>query len=191
MASGRDKFKKLKGVISLLVAIDSMLGRRINGFLLKFFRNTNGVIGLLIRYVLLKNLAKSCGDNVSIHPGVYLFNLNKLSIGSNVSIHPMCYLDAAGGLSIGDNVSIAHNCSLLTANHTWDDTSLPIKYNPEVLAEVVIGNDVWLGCGVRILAGVRLANRSVIAAGAVVNRDTEKSSVYGGVPARLLKKMDG
>jgi len=190
MATGRDKFRRIKGLISILVAIHSIFPYSFNLFLIKFFRNTNGKIGLLIRYVLLKNLTQTCGDNVSIQPGVYLFNLKKMRLGNNVSIHPMCYLDAAGGLEIGDNVSIAHASSVMTTNHSWDDVSIPIKYNPETFAKVKIADDVWIGSGVRILAGVTIAPRCVIAAGAVLNKSTESHSVYGGVPAKFIKKIN-
>ncbi len=191
MASGRDKFRKIKGFISVLVAMHSVLPRRFNFFLFKMFRNTNGKIGLLVRYVLLKNLAKSCGDNVSVQPGAFLFNIQNMILGNNISIHPMCYLDAAGGLEIGDDVSIAHASSIMTTNHTWDDLSIPIKYNPETMAKVTIANDVWIGSGVRILASVNIGTRCVIAAGAVLNKDAESHSVYGGVPAKLIKKING
>jgi acetyltransferase-like isoleucine patch superfamily enzyme len=191
MTTGRDKFRKIKGLISILVAIHSVLPYGFNLFLMKSFRHTNGNIALLIRYVLLKNLAESCGDNVSVQPGVYLFSLNKMTIGNNVSIHPMCYLDAAGGLNIGSDVSIAHASSIMTTNHAWEDVSTPIKYNPEAFAKVTVCDDVWIGSGVRILAGVTIASRGVIAAGAVVNKSTESHAVYGGVPAKLIKKING
>jgi len=190
MATGRDKFRKIKGLISILVAFHSIFPYRFNLFLMRFFRNTNGKFGLLVRYVLLKNLADSCGDNVSVQPGVYLFNVNKMTIGHNVSIHPMCYLDAAGGLNIGNDVSIAHASSIMTTNHAWDDLSIPIKYNPETFAKVTIADDVWIGAGVRILAGVTVASRSIVAAGAVLNKSTESHAIYGGVPAKLIKKIN-
>ena len=188
--TGRDKFRKYKAIISFLIAVNALLPAGINYLLLRFFRNTNGAFGLLTRYIIVKNLAKSCGDNVSIQPNVFLFNLKNLSLGSNISIHPLCYLDAAGGISIGNNVSIAHNSSVLSTNHTWDDLSVPIKYNHETFDQVSIADDVWIGCGCRILAGVNIATRTVIAAGAVVNKNTEGYAVYAGIPAKLIKKIN-
>lgn len=174
-----------------MVAVNGIFPRGFNGFLLKLFRNTNGQIGLLIRYVIVRNLAKSCGDNVSIQPGVFLFSLQNMRFGSNVSIHPMCYLDAAGGLDVGSDVSIAHASSVITANHSWDDRAIAIKYNPETFSKVTISNDVWIGAGCRVLAGVTIATRCVIAAGAVVNKSTDQAHVYAGVPARPIKRIDG
>lgn len=188
--TGRDKFKKIKNIINFLVVITGVLGKGANFRLLQMFRNTNGKIGLLIRYIFLKNCTSEVGDNVSIHPGVYLFNLHNVKIGNNVSIHPMCYIDGAGGVKIGNDVSIAHASTLISTNHTWDDISIPIKYNPETMSEIVINDDVWIGCAVRILSGVKIGKRTVIAAGAVVNKSFDSSSVIGGVPAKLIKKIN-
>lgn len=188
--TGRDKFRKFNGIIRFLSALFSVLPRFILLFLFSFFRNMNGKSGLLIRYLLIRNLAQSCGDNVSIQPNVFLFNIHLLKFGNNVSIHPMCYIDGAGGIEIGNNVSIAHSSSILSTNHTWNDVTVPIKYNKETFSKVTIENDVWIGCGCRILAGVTLHQRSVIAAGAVVTSTVESNSVYGGIPAKLIKKIN-
>ncbi|MCM1233274.1 MAG: CatB-related O-acetyltransferase [Ruminococcus flavefaciens] len=52
---------------------------------------------------------------------------------------------------------------------------------------VIIGNDVWIGMGAHIMEGVTVADGSIIAAGAVVIRNTEPFEVVGGVPARHIK----
>ena len=48
-------------IIAICICI---LPRGIRVFMLKIFRNTDGNVGFLIRYLLVKKLAKSCGDNV-------------------------------------------------------------------------------------------------------------------------------
>ena len=53
---------------------------------------------------------------------------------------------------------------------------------------VVIGNDVWIGNGARIIAGVKIGDGAIIAAGAVVNKDVEDYSIVGGVPAKEIRK---
>lgn len=188
--TGRDQFEKYKLIINILVSFFKFLGKGVNNFLLKFFRNTNGKVGLLLRYVFIKNLAKKVGDNVSIQPGVFLFGLGNIEFGNNVSIHPMCYLEGAGGIIIGNDVSIAHSTTLISTNHSWSDITIPIKYNKEIHSVIIIENDVWLGCGVRILAGVKLSSRSIVAAGAIVNKSFEEKSLIGGVPAKLIKKIN-
>lgn len=188
--TGRHKFSKFKSVIVFLVKLNSLLPPFLNRSLLRFFRRTSGKLGLLIRYILIRNLARECGDNVSIHPNVYLFNVEHISFGDNVSVHPLCYIEGVGELSIGDNVSIAHNSSIMTTNHGWSDTSKPIKYNEQTNSKVIINSDVWVGCGCRILSGVEVGSRSIIAAGAVVVKNIEPNSIVGGIPAKVIKKID-
>ena len=102
----------------------------------------------------------------------------------------MCYLDGCGGISIGDNVSIAHNTSLISFNHTHKQKNIPIKYNPIECGHIYIERDVWIGCGTRILSGVSIGTRAIVAAGSVVNKNVEEFSIYGGVPSKLIKYIN-
>ncbi|WP_346986128.1 acyltransferase [Chryseobacterium sp. POE27] len=188
-STGRDKFKKNSKVINLFVKIFSALPKTVLIFIWDCISNKSQVLFIGIRYIILKSLIKECGENVKIGTNVQILGWQKLSIRDNVSIHANCYIDANGGITIDKNVSIAHNSTILSSNHSWYDESLPIKYNPIVFDEVIISEDVWIGCGCRILAGARVGKRSIIAAGAVVNRNVETKSIVGGVPAKLIKKI--
>ncbi len=52
---------------------------------------------------------------------------------------------------------------------------------------VIIGNDVWMGSGCRVLRGVRIGDGAVIGAGAVVTKDVPPYAVVGGVPAKIIR----
>ena len=143
-----------------------------------------GQFGLLLRYSILKNIVASCGDNVYIGQNVEIRNPHLLNIGDNVSIHRGCYIDAIGGIDIGSNVSIAHQTSLVSFNHTWENPDIPIKYNEISKGKIIIEDDVWIGCGCRILANVTIKSRSIIAAGAVVTSDVPSKCIVGGSPQR-------
>lgn len=52
---------------------------------------------------------------------------------------------------------------------------------------ISIGNDVWIGDGARIMERVRVADGTIVAAGAIVVKDTEPFSIVGGVPAKILR----
>ena len=54
--------------------------------------------------------------------------------------------------------------------------------------KIVIGNDVWIGAGALLLAGVRIGDGAIVAAGAVVTKDVEPYTIVGGVPAKVIKK---
>lgn len=166
-----------------------LVPRKTREFFYEINTNTNLKIQIAIRYLILASLVNKIGDNVYIGKNVSLKNTMKISIGNNVSIHDLCYIDGFGEIEIGDNVSIAHNSSIITTNHTWSDNETPIKYNKVTKGKVVIKDDVWIGCGVRILNKVKISERSVIAAGAVVNSDLETGCLGAGVPMRIIKKL--
>ena len=51
---------------------------------------------------------------------------------------------------------------------------------------IKIGNDVWLGTGSKILAGVTIEDGAVIAAGAIVKSDVKANQIVGGIPAKVI-----
>lgn len=53
--------------------------------------------------------------------------------------------------------------------------------------DVVVEEDVWIGCNVTLLAGAHLGRSSIIAAGAVVNSEIPPYCIAGGVPAKPIK----
>ncbi|KPQ29104.1 MAG: Acetyltransferase (isoleucine patch superfamily) [Marinobacter excellens HL-55] len=189
MSSGRDLFLRYASVLNILCLIFKILPKSVLIFFWDFFSRFSQFPFIGIRYVILKCLCGSVGKNVRVGTNVRILNWHKLNIGDNVSIHDNCYFDAYGGLIIGSNISIAHNSSILTSNHTWINSDTPIKYNAVELGRVTIFDDVWIGCGARILSGVTVKSRSVVAAGAVVTDEFESNVVIGGVPARVLKRI--
>ncbi|MEG1256979.1 acyltransferase [Clostridium sp.] len=190
MERGRDKFNKLKPIINMMVKFCYIFPERVRVKLFVHYRKTKGKKGLFIRYILLKTVAKSVGDNVSIHPDVYLLNVHKLSLGNNVSIHPMCYFEAWGGIIVGDDVSIAHAVTVLSVNHTYTDLNIPIKDQGIEGKRTEIKSNVWIGAKVSILGGVTIGSGSIIATGAVVTKNIRENVIIGGVPARIIKNRD-
>ena len=53
--------------------------------------------------------------------------------------------------------------------------------------DIVVEDDVWIGCNCTILSGVRIGRGAVIAAGAVVTKDVAPYSIVGGNPAKHIK----
>jgi len=158
--------------------------------LLIAFRNDPFSSGLLVRSACVRRLSQECGTNVIIAPGVYIFGFERLRIGNNVSIQHSSHLSSAGGISIGNDVSIAHGCTIMSNDHDFRaNPTLPIRDSGMVYGEVIISNDVWLGCYVTILRGVTIGERTVVGAGAVVTRPIPSHSLCAGVPAKVLKTL--
>ena len=97
---GREQYAKYKDALDALVFFYKILPIQMRKNALERHRNMRGKLGIGLRYVILKSLSDSIGDNVAIFPGVYIFNPENIIIGSNVSIHPMAYLECgyAGGV---------------------------------------------------------------------------------------------
>lgn len=54
--------------------------------------------------------------------------------------------------------------------------------------DTVIGNDVWIGYESLIMPGVKIGDGAIISSRSLVVKDVPAYTVYGGNPAKLLKK---
>ena len=66
--------------------------------------------------------------------------------------------------------------------HAMDGKAYPVK------GDTIIGNDVWIGHNVTIMAGVEVGDGAIIAANSTVVKDVEPYHVVGGNPAQLIQK---
>lgn len=128
------------------------------------------------------------GNSCELRNGCQLLTYGgDIEIGDNSSINPYTVVYGQGNIKIGNYVRIAAHCVLIPSNHSCSDRSKPIYLQPLVKKGIVIEDDVWIGCGVRILDGVVIARGCVIGAGSVVNKSTEPYGIYVGVPAKKIK----
>jgi len=107
-------------------------------------------------------------------------------IGKNVFINHACSFLDLGGIIIEDDVQIGPKVSLITENHPLD----PSTRKSLDLKSVLIKRNAWIGAGAIILPGVTIGENSVVAAGAVVNKDVPANTVVGGVPAKIIRTID-
>lgn len=128
------------------------------------------------------------GDRCTIrsHAQVYAMG-GSVSIGDRCSVNPYAVLYGTGGLRIGNHVRIASHTVIVAAAHKFDRRDIPICEQGSDALGIVIGDDVWIGAGARVLDGVRIGHGAIIAAGAVVTRDVPPFAIVGGVPARLIR----
>jgi acetyltransferase-like isoleucine patch superfamily enzyme len=130
------------------------------------------------------------GDEVRVWSPIvraqlYTGKKGKLIVGRNARLNGV-HIDARELVQIGENVRIAPYTIILdsdfhdTKDHFSDGASSP----------VIIERDVWIATRATILKGVTIGHGSVIAAGSVVTKSIPPKSVAGGVPARVLKKIE-
>ena len=112
----------------------------------------------------------------------------KLHIGENCQITSPFYADLNDTITIGNHVAIGHHTIMITMNHdfSWENK----RCGAGSLAPIIIEDGVWLGARVTVLPGVTIGKGSVIAAGAVVNKNVPPNCLVGGIPARVIKSLN-
>lgn len=101
-----------------------------------------------------------------------------IDIGDNCTIGKMCILSSSGGIKIGKYVGIADTCYIGGGRYRTNRKDTPMM-KQELYTEgpVIIGDDCWIGTGVRVLDGVSIGSGSIIGAGAVVREDVPENTV--------------
>ncbi len=87
-------------------------------------------------------------------------------------------------ISIEPYVYITHGCTILT--HFLDTTKIKTSFT---FGKVTLRENCFLGCNTVICAPVTIGRNSVVAAGSVVTRDIPPNELWGGVPAKFIKKL--
>lgn len=111
-----------------------------------------------------------------------------LGEGSYVNGGGMLCASSNARIVIGRNCMISYNTHFRTDMHRHDDVAIPMISQGHDQMDIILEDDVWVGFGAQIMAGVKIGTGSIVGAGAVVTRDVPPYSVVGGVPARLIQR---
>lgn len=135
--------------------------------------------------VMSELIGEQIGENFRMFTPFYADFGRNTHIGSNVFINSGCHFQDQGGIYIDDDALIGHNVVLATVNHDLNPYDRRNHYAP-----IRIGKRVWIGSKATILQGVTIGNGAVVAAGAVVTKDVPENTVVGGVPAKVIKRIE-
>ena len=135
-----------------------------------------------LKRIYLQLFGISLGKCSCIHRGVRFFDIGKITIGKHSVINFNCFLDNRRGIVIGNNVGIAHGCKLYTLGHDLEDPHFRTKGTP-----LTIQDNVFIFSNCLIMPGVTIGEGAVVLAGAVVTKNLEPYTVYGGNPAKKIK----
>lgn len=131
------------------------------------------------------------GDNCTLRHGCLLLPYGgSITLENNVAVGAYSVVYGHGGVHVGKNTLIGPHVIIIPANHKFDRLDTPICLQGESRLGITIGEDVWIGAGVKILDGITIGNGAVIAAGAIVTSDVPNNAVFGGVPAKFLKMRE-
>lgn len=113
-----------------------------------------------------------------------------LRLGDFTGIGDCAHIGCSGGVTFGNNVITGPYLTCHSQEHITDDLETPIRLQGTREAEVVVGDDVWIGARVTLLSGAQVGDGCIVAAGSVVRGTFPPRSVIGGVPARILKSRE-
>jgi acetyltransferase-like isoleucine patch superfamily enzyme len=135
----------------------------------------------------------SIGENCNLEHGIYfkydgIWNKGPaIIIEDNVFIGAGCEFNIRKKIIVGVDTLIASGCRFIDHNHGLLTNHL-IRKQEGTEAEIIIGDDVWIGCNVVVLKGVTIGNGAVVAAGSVVTKSIPSLEIWGGVPAKKISE---
>ncbi|MEI2635664.1 MAG: acyltransferase [Methylotenera sp.] len=123
---------------------------------------------------------------------VLLYGDGEIICGENSYIGDRSTLHSAKGykLVIGRGCQISSNVRIFTQTAVAD-ADFSQKPVSSKFGNVIVGNYCWIGANVLINPGVTVGDNAVIGANSVVTKDVPAAEIWGGVPARFIRKKLG
>lgn len=140
------------------------------------------------REALLKKMFGAIGSDCYIEPPFHAnWGGKHVFFGDWVYANFNLTLVDDGNIYVGNNVMFAPNVTLATAGHpVWP----PLRERGlQFVADIHIGNNVWIGANAAVMPGVTIGDNAVIGAGSVVTRDIPSNVVAVGNPCRVLREI--
>ncbi|AIY17415.1 acyltransferase [Pimelobacter simplex] len=113
-----------------------------------------------------------------------------LVIGERCVLGARVCITAHESIEIGDDVWFGQDVFVSDASHGYTDPDVPVGRQFGAHQPVAVGAGSWIGHGAMILPGTTIGRNVVVAAGSVVRGDVPDHSVVGGVPAKLIRRLE-
>lgn len=160
--------------------------RKIALFIINHFLKGTRVIFFPLKRSLLNWAKIEVGENSKIVGPLYVSC--ELSIGSNVWLGRNFSADGNGKVEIGNNCDVAPNVQMYTGSHQIGDHDR--RAGSGFNGTITVGNGCWLCAASKVLPNVSIGSGALIAAGSVVTSYVEDDCFVGGVPAKIIKKIN-
>ena len=150
-------------------------------------------VGTRLRGYLMRIAGLQVGKHTTIMglPRMYGYGAiwRRLSIGDHVVMNIGCHFDLNDRITLEPHAVLGHEVMLLTTTHHIGDAEH--RAGPVTTKPITLSAGAWVGARAIILPGVTVGAGSVVAAGAVVTRDVPPQTLVAGVPARVVRQLDG
>lgn len=145
------------------------------------------LIKLILRYIytlIAKRQVQSFGSGLMVN--FFCKFTSKTTIGNNCHFNGL-KVYGVGKVRIGDNFHSGKDCLIMTSFHNYNSEKAIPYDETYITKDVNIGDNVWIGTRVIILAGVNIGEGAIIQAGSVVVSDIPYCGIAGGHPAKVFK----
>ena len=145
------------------------------------------------RVLFLKFLGSKIGEQTVINKCEFINIRYKgfrgLKIGNHCYTGFGCQLDLADKIKLEDDVTLANRVNILTHTNVGHKDHPLQKHIRKRFEPVILKQGCFVGANATILSGVTIGKCAVVSAGSVVTKDVPPYTIVGGIPAKLLKKL--
>lgn len=125
--------------------------------------------------------------SANIFPGAKIIATGEVHFGENFSMQTSTIISRKK-IVFGNNCLLSWDCLIMDSDqHPVKEIETDQQINPP--EEVVLGNNIWMGCRCTVLKGTKIPDDTIIAANSFLNKKYKgQYQVIGGNPARILKQ---
>jgi len=105
-----------------------------------------------------------------------------ISIPYNASVGPGLYIGHFGGIIVNHQAVIGKNCNI---SH---DVTIGAAYGGRTPGVPVIGDNVYLGPGSKIIGGIQIGNNVAIGANCVLTKSVPDNAIVAGIPGAVISE---
>ena len=150
--------------------------------------------GVTIDDLVVLDAKGATNRGITIGHGVFLGRGTILSckdgditLGDHANLGFHCEIFSGSTVTVGAHALFAAQVYLVGGGHAFEASEAAVIDQPRTSHGILLGENVWLGTGAKVLDGVRIGKDAVVGAGAVVNADLPDGAIAAGVPARVLR----
>ena len=148
----------------------------------------DNIIFIKLRGWLLSYFVKSAGKNLQIGRDVTIYNPSKIVFGDNVYVAKGCFFSCSDFIEIGNNILFGPYVVVVTSDHSYKNGAY-YWGEPVNVGKVIIKDGSWIAAHATILSQTTIEQGTLIAANAVYKGVSIPKSIYGGIPAKLIKTI--
>jgi acetyltransferase-like isoleucine patch superfamily enzyme len=144
-------------------------------------------------YTHLQELRKAqVARSANISPTASFANGQNIEIGPHVTLGADCRIWAGPGKArvvIGADALFAPDVMVTASTYRYNDGS-PVTRQAMDEADILIGDDCWIGRGAILLAGTELGRGVIVGAHSVVRGKFPDNAIIAGSPAKIVGQRE-